>query len=55
VLASFSFDVYWEADAPRRSTLEEFSEHLADARAGGSEIGKTRWETPFWGDTLRFP
>ena len=54
-LVQFSFDVYWETDAQHRFTLQEFSEHLADAQAGGSEIGKTRWEMPsLWADALRF-
>jgi len=51
----FSFDVYWETDAQHRFSLQEFSEHLADAQAGGSEIGKTRREMPpLRADALRF-
>jgi PAS domain-containing protein len=46
-LVQFSFDVYWETDAPHRVTRQECSEHLADAPAAGSEIGKTRWEVPY--------
>ena len=46
-LVQFSFDVYWETDAQHRFTRQEFSEHLADAPAAGSEIGKTRWEVPY--------
>jgi PAS domain S-box-containing protein len=46
-LMQFSFDVYWESDAQHRFTRQEFSERLGDARAPGSEIGKTRWEVPY--------
>jgi hypothetical protein len=54
-LVQFSFDVYWETDAQHRFSFQEFSEHLADAQAGGSEIGKTRREMPsLRADALRF-
>jgi PAS domain S-box-containing protein len=46
-LVQFSFDVYWETDAQHRFVHQEFAENLADAPAGGSEIGKTRWEVPY--------
>jgi PAS domain S-box-containing protein len=46
-LVRFSFDVYWETDAQHRFTRQEFSGDLADAPAGDSEIGKTRWEVPY--------
>ena len=46
-LVQFSFDVYWESDAQHRFTRQEFAEGLTDAPASGSEIGKTRWETPY--------
>jgi PAS domain S-box-containing protein len=45
-LVQFSFDVYWESDARHRFIRQEFAEGLADPRAPGSEIGKTRWEVP---------
>ena len=47
-LVQFSFDVYWESDAQHRFTRQEFAEGLADAPAPGSEIGKTRWEVPYF-------
>ena len=40
-LIQFSFDVYWETDAQHRFIRQEFAEGLADAPAGGYEIGKT--------------
>jgi len=46
-LVQFSFDVYWETDAQHRFIRQEFANGLADAPAGGSEIGKTRWEVPY--------
>jgi nitrogen fixation/metabolism regulation signal transduction histidine kinase len=47
-LVQFSFDVYWETDAQHRFIRQEFAEGLADAPAPGSEIGKTRWDEPFY-------
>ena len=47
-LVQFSFDVYWESDAQHRFIRQEFAEGLADAPAPGSEIGKTRWEVPYF-------
>jgi PAS domain S-box-containing protein len=46
-LVQFSFDVYWETDTQHRFIMQEFGEHVADAPARGSEIGKTRWEVPY--------
>ena len=46
-LVQFSFDVYWETDAQHRFVMQEFGEHVKDAPARGSEIGKTRWEVPY--------
>jgi PAS domain S-box-containing protein len=47
ILVQFSFEAYWETDAQHRFIRQEFADHLADAPAPGSEIGKTRWEVPY--------
>jgi PAS domain S-box-containing protein len=46
-LVQFSFDVYWESDAEHRFVRQEFDEGVGHA-PWGSEIGKTRWEVPYF-------
>ena len=47
-LMQFSFDVYWETDAQHRFIWQDFSERVTDGPLPGSELGKRRWEVPYF-------